>query len=398
MMRVMLIVLGVSLAFGYSASAANKSISWYDGHCQVSAQFDLSKYPESSITNTTHLLFGSPDPIGPVGPFRSDPEEYKKFDFDKLKEQCTRSTERIKDLSLIAVPGIEGYRHALIDAVNDACDFETIKIRGFVKPQALHQYQRAAACTPLIEPLEGKRDIAAAVRERVEEICKNGPSPDQCRAEQFGNVESPFGKDARVFLLEFGWNNCANRYTLRNAEAMKREQMRTKLQENFRRMFKVTEEVGCRIGEVAQNAAPPSNPIVPLKNSCPSPDFAQFFEEFLTSALVQKRFTAAPLTYRHVDSSQLETDAQFKSETIESFQKVPITFGSGAARRIVPNRTEMSEERIHFDIKYGADGRSRQSLARVSFYREESDSFSVDYFFFRTRSCWLLRRIVDNSL
>jgi hypothetical protein len=134
------------------------------------------------------------------------------------------------------------------------------------------------------------------------------------------------------------------------------------------------------------------------KDQCPSLEFTNFFERFLTSAVVQRRFTNFPLRHRHVDSSKLDTEDQFESKTVDSFEHVPITFGSEAAKRIVPNRVEMNKERIHFQIEYGADRRSRQRLAKVTFNREESDSFSVVYAFFRNKSCWLLRTIDDDSL
>jgi hypothetical protein len=241
--------------------------------------------------------------------------------------------------------------------------------------------------------------MAAAVQERIEAQCKKAPAPDPCIARGLADPTRPSGrKDPRVFLLEFGWNNCANQYTLRNAEAVRRDQMRTNLQGDFRRVFKVTEEVECRIHWAAANDSAPPRRVAPSNHACPSSVFTEFFEQFLTSAPVQRRFTNLPLPVRDVDASRLGTDAEFISEMVESFEKAPITFGSDVERRIVPNRVEMSEEKIHFEIKYGVDKRSRQQLARVSFYKEDSDSFSVDYIFFRNKSCWLLRKIDNNSL
>jgi hypothetical protein len=45
-----------------------------------------------------------------------------------------------------------------------------------------------------------------------------------------------------AYLTSFGWNNCANKFTIRNAERKKLEQMHAELEGQFRRAFKVVKD------------------------------------------------------------------------------------------------------------------------------------------------------------
>jgi hypothetical protein len=119
MMRIGLIAFGLVLVWGHPAVGASKSVSWSDQACQLNLKFDPAKQAETAIMNTIHLLFGLEESLGPLGPITFEPEDYKNFDFDKLTEECRRSIERVKDLPLVRLPGIEDYRHALTEAIKD---------------------------------------------------------------------------------------------------------------------------------------------------------------------------------------------------------------------------------------------------------------------------------------
>ena len=143
-------------------------------------------------------------------------------------------------LEFIALPGINDYRRALMDEIKDTCEFETAGIRGFREPSALRDYQPAAACSPFVDALEGKRDIMAAFRQTVSQHC-SGAEREECVERENARAQKDDGNDwVRLYLVKFGWNNCASEFTRRHEDSRKVELMRAGLAEQFQQTFKIT--------------------------------------------------------------------------------------------------------------------------------------------------------------
>jgi hypothetical protein len=200
MKRVCLAVLGFLLICPTSF-AADKTLSWTSastkGFCRNTLRFNPSKYSEGSLWDTIHLLFGPPDFEPPSVGSSFSAEQYLKFDFDELDQQCVKSLNRAHELMLVPLKGIEDYRRYLVDEVKDTCDFYRIKMQGYSAPSVLREYRPAAACTPFIDALEGKTDMMAMVRETIARSCKDNASPGRC-------AQDALARDPRVELLEFG--------------------------------------------------------------------------------------------------------------------------------------------------------------------------------------------------
>jgi hypothetical protein len=59
--------------------------------------------------------------------------------------------------------------------------------------------------------------------------------PGQCLQRGFDDLNKP----GRLYLVTFGWSNCAVKYNVRNAQSHKLAEMRDGLEKEFRRAFKV---------------------------------------------------------------------------------------------------------------------------------------------------------------
>ena len=65
-----------------------------------------------------------------------------------------------------------------------------------------------------------------AYREMVARQCSNNASPRRCREDSLKEAEKPDGQErVRFHLTTYGWNNCANKHTVRDADA--REKLRS---------------------------------------------------------------------------------------------------------------------------------------------------------------------------
>ncbi len=219
-------------------------MSWDDELCRNTIRFDPVKYDEARLRSTVRLLFSPMDFQPPIASLPTDPKSVAKLDIEESNRECGKTLELVRNIQLLPLKGVEDYRNAEIAGVKDWCDFESAKIRGFGNPAALREYQpAAAACSSFVDALEGRTDIMTTFREMVRQVCSRNASPASCAADFTGQSQRPDGKDwIRLQVTSFGWNNCADKLAILNADSQKLEQMRTQLVGQFKRLFKITKD------------------------------------------------------------------------------------------------------------------------------------------------------------
>ena len=78
--------------------------------------------------------------------------------------------------------------------------------------------------------------MKSVIRDTATEQCKTNGSPSTC-------VQQSLDMDPRVYLLEYGWYYCVIRYMVHNRDwDTRREQMRTRLEQQFRGLFKLAKD------------------------------------------------------------------------------------------------------------------------------------------------------------
>src|SRR3954470_11970298 len=237
--RLLFVVAAAGVASGNSTLAAQKSVSWSDEACVHRISFDPAKHDEKRLKHTINLLFEPSNFEAPVPPFVGDPKTIAEIDLRKFDQQCSAALKTVRDFELLPLNGIEDYRRAKIGETEDACRFGNVEIRGLRNPSALREYSRAPNCSHFIDALEGKTDMMKLFRETVTDQCSNNASPQRCRDSTLKDADKPDGKErVRLYLTMFGWNNCANKSTVRY-DSKSLEQMRSGLEKQFRRMFTV---------------------------------------------------------------------------------------------------------------------------------------------------------------
>lgn len=233
-------VLAVCLSSADAAFAAQKVISWSDELCENRVPFDPGKTDERRLGNVVHLLFGPSDIRPPDVRTPSTPEAVSKLDLQQTIEQCRNALDVAARLEFIPLKGVEEYRQALVAELKDTCDYETARIRGFREPALLREYRPAVACSGAIDALEGKKDLIATFRETLDRQCQLNISPTQCAERELANASKADGAAwMRLYLMTFGWQNCAVKYNYRNVEAERLSRMRAGVEQEFRRAFKV---------------------------------------------------------------------------------------------------------------------------------------------------------------
>lgn len=233
----------LALLMSSASYGAQKAIRWQDGAmCEFETRFDPAKYDEERLRNTVEVIFGDgfyKQPtlvtalIGPAGSLTSNTAEYQ--------QACAREKERVENLAVIDLPGIENYRRRSLEEFEDMCRFDVLQGRAASgDPAALREFTPSAAkCSTFIDALEGKTDIRAVWRDVVEAQCRENGDPEKCKAAHYSAENRPNAADAiRLDVLGFGWTSCSTSYLKAN-DMRTAELMRSGLEKSFRRRFKV---------------------------------------------------------------------------------------------------------------------------------------------------------------
>lgn len=220
------------------SAAAQRTISWDDETCANTVAFDDAKYDETALRNTIGLLFWMAPVEAPPADSVFKPEDIARLDLDRFKAACTDALARADQTLFIALPELKAYWATKVDEIRDMCAFEIAKIRAHREPSALREYKPAAACSRFVDALEGKTDLVQTWRNTVTESCRNNADPKTCISNNLASGSGPDATDwMRLYVLNFGWNNCATKYLKINTA--KTEGMRSALQQRFKRLFKV---------------------------------------------------------------------------------------------------------------------------------------------------------------
>jgi len=169
------------------------------------------------------------------------PETANRVDILTLEQECDDIARTGKDLKLLALPGIEEHRALLLDNVLDMCALKQAEIRAVKDASALRDYKPAAqACSHFIDALDGTADLDRTWRDTVEASCRNNAQPAACRDRHVRDAQKPDGgQRKRLFVLGFGWNNCAVRFMRANVPNPRRQELYAAIDKSIKRQFRI---------------------------------------------------------------------------------------------------------------------------------------------------------------
>lgn len=222
-------------------------LSFEDEACSNRVTFDPKKTDKAQLQGTIALLYDERPFV--TGNIFSTAADLARANVGALQRQCTALTDKRKSLKVLPLPGIEDYRTMLIDDAADSCELELASMRGMTDASALRDYKPAASvCSEYIDALEGKIDFEQAWNRTVDNNCRDNASPAVCRRRYDTEAKLPDGPvRKRLYMIGFGWNNCAVKFMRINALEDKRNSMREGLIREFKRRFKVTSK--CQNGD-----------------------------------------------------------------------------------------------------------------------------------------------------
>jgi hypothetical protein len=254
-----LIVLAAMFVAATPAGAAQ--LSFDDEACSNRVTYDPKKTDKAQLQGTIALLYDERPFV--TGSIYQTAADLARANVGALQRQCTALADKRRGLKVLPLPGIEDYRAMLMEDVADSCDLELAAMRGMTNASALRDYKPAASvCSEYIDALEDKIDFEQAWSRTVQNSCRDNADPAGCRRRYDTEAKLPDGAvRKRLFMIGFGWNNCAVKFMRINALEDKRNAMREGLVREFKRRFKVTSK--CQHGDLMRVKRPSAAHRVP---------------------------------------------------------------------------------------------------------------------------------------
>ncbi len=234
------------LAFGPASQAAERTIKFTGPGCDYQVRFDPAKADPKQVKDTGEILLGqglpSPDYAG-----RATTDAVTAAMISADRAQCLAPLAKTKGLALLDMPGLKELVAGRAEAIEDACEFQTIKGRALVAgagPGVLLEHKASVeACGAYAKALETPAAMRTLWRAKVEKQCADNASPAQCRKSSFALEQKPDGAELiRRDLIAFHWNNCANEQTKFSKAQDKDEATLEALRKAFKKQFKTKEK------------------------------------------------------------------------------------------------------------------------------------------------------------
>ena len=215
-----------------AAEAQTKRLRFNDDTCDYELRYDSAKLPEAAVKATVELLFSMPPSIDQPFVSINQPEDIAKLDISKVEEQCREKPAAVTGRATLPLRGLDAYKAALVEELDDSCELERAKFAGYRDPSALRRYTPAAACSHFVDAIEGKADLQETYRKMSEASCKDNASPAQCLARWREQGKDPVMM--RIGLLDYGWNNCAVQFTKRGNNDRTRARLAAQFLKQYR--------------------------------------------------------------------------------------------------------------------------------------------------------------------
>lgn len=216
---------------------------WQDGMCDYTVRFDARRVDPGAVASTAELLSSEQGGV-PIAPYVESPNGLARLDPSAFEAECAAKAARVRGHALLPLDGLPAFRDAMALQFDDACLFGGVKLRGYTNPSVLRRYVRASPhCDVYVDALEGKTDLTALWRKRVRDNCANNASPAACRQRHEAQGDGPNGEVwKRLYLIGFGWGNCAlDHMTSNGAEGKRSDAQRPRLLKAFVKAYRVKE-------------------------------------------------------------------------------------------------------------------------------------------------------------
>lgn len=208
-MKPALLLLILLMSLGVSAQV--KTFKWDTEMCSFSGTYDVSKYTEAQLRNTSKLFKGAYSLTTYPSVFKY--EDIANLDPIGLENEFKQKHGELKSLDIVRSPYWESARQAQLRELEQVYRLRSIKMRAYHDPAALREYTAAPACNiKYAEPLIAGGDSLLNVwRELNVESRKRNADPERLRRRFEAELASEDRfKFAFVEVLAFGWGNCAN--------------------------------------------------------------------------------------------------------------------------------------------------------------------------------------------
>ena len=201
------------------ALAQTRTHRWQDGLCTYTIRYEARTVDPKAVAGTAELLNTEQGGV-PIASYADSPRDVPRLDPAGFEADCAAKAARLRAHALLPLDGLPAFRESMAQQFDDACLLGGVKLRGYADPSVLRRYRRASPhCDTFVDALEGKTDLTALWRATIRQNCADNASPAACRQRNEAEGNGPDGAAwKRLYLMSFGWGNCAIRHTSFNTE------------------------------------------------------------------------------------------------------------------------------------------------------------------------------------
>lgn len=201
----------VAFAAG-SAAAQQKVFKWSDELCDYQGTYNSRKFSATQLKDTAKLFSYKGLPLTKT-PTVFHPDDLDRLDLEGLNKEYAAILSELGSLDIVPVPYWQEQRRLKIAELKQVYELSNVSIRGYTDPHVLNELSGSAACkTKFAAPLIAGGDTLINVWRNLNvERRENNADPASRRREFERELASADAiKFARVYVMAFGWWNCAN--------------------------------------------------------------------------------------------------------------------------------------------------------------------------------------------
>ncbi len=196
------------------AHSQNQTFSWKDESCEYISTYNPSKVTQTQLNNCYKLAFSQEFRLENT-PSVFSTASINDLGLDSLTVEYQFKLQRLKTLCIPRSIFWEGLRSSSIKELKQVYELSRAAYLGYSDPAKLKQYVSEAPCLPKYRDaiIAGGDKLIAQWRELTALSAETNCCPEQVWASFNHELESKEKmQHARVYVMTFGWWNCANGY------------------------------------------------------------------------------------------------------------------------------------------------------------------------------------------
>lgn len=213
MLRHLALLLSIFSVSGITRSQT-LTFNWQDENCEYISSYNPNTVTQVQLSNCYQLAFSQEFRLKNT-PSVFSTASVNTIKLDSLTVEYQFKLQRLKTMNLPRSLFWEGLRSSTVKELKQVYELSRVAYLSYSDPSKLQQYSSEAPCLPKYRDaiIAGGEKLIAQWRELIAQSAETNCCPEQVWSSFNHDLESKEKiQHARVYVMTFGWWNCANEY------------------------------------------------------------------------------------------------------------------------------------------------------------------------------------------